>query len=66
MASKTSKAKSIRLGNVTWAKLEWISENEGEKVNDFIKAAIAERLDRYQVPDLTIADGQQALFDGEV
>lgn len=61
MASKTSKAKSIRLDNVTWAKLEWISENEGEKVNDFIKAAIAERLERYQVPDMTAVEGQTAL-----
>ena len=57
-----SKAKSIRLPVETWDKLEWISENEGERVNDFIKAAIAERLERYQVPDLTVAEGQTELF----
>lgn len=62
MASKTSKAKSIRLSNEVWDKLQWISENEGERVNDFIKAAIAERLERYQVPDLTACEGQQELF----
>lgn len=62
MASKTSKAKSIRLTNEVWDKLNWISENEGEPVNDFIKAAIAERLERYQVPDLTVIDGQEELF----
>lgn len=62
MASKSSKAKSIRLDNATWAKLDWIAENEGERVNDFIKAAIAERLERYSVPDLTIVEGQQQLF----
>ncbi len=62
MASKTSKAKSIRLSNEVWDKLQWISENEGEPVNDFIKAAIAERLERYQVPDLTVIDGQEELF----
>lgn len=62
MASKTSKAKSIRLANEVWDKLNWISENEGEPVNDFIKAAITERLERYQVPDLTVIDGQEELF----
>lgn len=62
MASKTSKAKSIRLSNEVWDKLQWISENEGEGVNDFIKAAIAERLERYQVPDLSACEGQQELF----
>lgn len=62
MASSKSKAKSIRLSNETWDKLQWISENEGEGVNDFIKAAIAERLERYQVPDLTVHEGQQELF----
>lgn len=62
MASKTSKAKSLRLPNEIWNKLDWISENEGEKVNDFIKAAIAERLERYDVPDLTVIEGQQELF----
>lgn len=44
MASKTSKAKSVRLPN------------------EFIKAAVAERLERYQVPDLTACEGQQELF----
>lgn len=62
MASKTSKAKSLRLPNEIWNKLDWISENEGEKVNDFIKAAIAERLERYDVPDLNVIEGQQELF----
>lgn len=66
MASKTSKAKSLRLPNEIWNKLDWISENEGEKVNDFIKAAIAERLERYDVPDLTACEGQQELFPEQV
>ena len=66
MASKTSKAKSLRLPNEIWNKLDWISENEGEKVNDFIKAAIAERLERYEVPDLTACEGQQELFPEQV
>ena len=66
MASKTSKAKSLRLPNEIWNKLDWISENEGEKVNDFIKAAIAERLERYDVPDLTACQGQQELFPEQV
>jgi len=29
---------------------------------NFIKAAIAERLERYQVPDLSACEGQQELF----
>lgn len=66
MASKTSKAKSLRLPNEIWNKLDWISENEGEKVNDFIKAAIAERLERYDVPDLKACEGQQELFPEQV
>lgn len=62
MASKTSKAKSVRLPNEIWAKLEWVRENEGEGVNDFIKAAVIERLARYDIPDLTACEGQQELF----
>ena len=42
-------------------KLEWIAEFEGERVNDFIKSAIAERLERYSVPDLRVAEGQLSL-----
>lgn len=61
MASKTSAARSVRLPNETWAKLEWIAEFEGERVNDFIKSAIAERLERYSVPDLRVAEGQLSL-----
>lgn len=57
---------SLRLPNEIWNKLDWISENEGEKVNDFIKAAIAERLERYDVPDLTACEGQQELFPEQV
>lgn len=62
MASKTSKAKSVRLPNEFWDKLDWLKENEGIAPNDFIKAAVAERLERYQVPDLTACEGQQKLF----
>lgn len=43
MASKTSKAKSVRLPNEFWDKLDWLKENEGIAPNDFIKAAVAER-----------------------
>lgn len=63
MASSKSKAKSIRLPNEVWDKLQWISENEGEGVNDFIKSAIAERLERYDVPDTTACEGQTSIFD---
>lgn len=62
MASKTSKAKSVRLPNEFWDKLDWLKENEGIAPNDFIKAAVAERLERYPVPDLTACKGQQELF----
>ena len=62
MASKTSKAKSVRLSNEFWDKLDWLKENDGIAPNDFIKAAVAERLERYQVPDLTACEGQQELF----
>lgn len=62
MASKTSKAKSVRLPNETWAKLDWLKESENIAPNDFIKAAVNERLERYQVPDLTVHEGQQELF----
>ena len=62
MASKTSKAKSVRLPNEFWDKLDWLKENEGERVNDFIRAAVADRLEGYDVPDLTVVEGQQELF----
>lgn len=65
MASKASKAKSVRMPNETWAKLEWLKENEGIAPNDFIKAAVVERLERYQVPDMTACEGQQELFPAE-
>lgn len=63
MASKTSKAKTVRLPNTVWAKLDWVAEHEGEKVNDFIKAAVLDRLDRYNIPDLSVAEGQMELFE---
>ncbi|MDO4596813.1 MAG: hypothetical protein Q4B30_07635 [Coriobacteriaceae bacterium] len=62
MASKTSRTKSVRLPNAIWDKLDWIAQNEGERVNDFIRAAVADRLEGYDVPDLTVVEGQQELF----
>lgn len=56
-----SKAKSIRLSCDTWAQLDWIAENKGERVNDFIKSAIAERLEHYEVPDLNVCEGQLSI-----
>lgn len=66
MASKTSTAKSVRLPNELWAKLAWVADHKGERVNDFIKAAVAERLERYDVPDLRVGEDQTSLdFGGE-
>ena len=62
MASSKSKTGTIRLPNEMWEKMDWIAINHGERRNDFIRAAIAERLKRYQIPDLNVIEGQQELF----
>lgn len=62
MASSKSKAKSVRLSNEIWAKLDWLKENENIAPNDFIREAVEERLERYAIPDLTVCEGQQELF----
>lgn len=63
--SHRTKAKSVRLENELWDKLEWLAQNEGIRTNDFIKAAVVQRLATYSVPDLTVPEGQRQLFETE-
>lgn len=63
MVSLTTKSKSVRLGNEVWRKLDWIADNEGITVNDFIKAAIAEKLDQFDIPEPGPIEGQKTLFE---
>lgn len=57
-----SKAKSVRLDCETWDKLAWVADSCGERVNDFIRAAVEERLKRYSVPETTVLEGQERLW----
>lgn len=66
MASNKSKAKSVRLANETWDKIEWVAADEGKKVNDLIKEAIETMLATRSIPDLSVTEGQQQLFTSEV
>jgi predicted DNA-binding protein len=66
MASNKSKAKSVRLANETWDKIEWVAADEGKKVNDLIKEAIEAMLATRSIPDLSVTEGQQQLFTSEV
>lgn len=66
MASKLSQARSVRLPNEIWRQLEWVRDNEGERVNDIIKAAVQERLEQYQILEPAPVDGQLELFGEEV
>lgn len=66
MASNKSKAKSVRLANETWDKIEWVAADEGKKVNDLIKEAIEAMLATRPIPDLSVTEGQQQLFTSEV
>lgn len=66
MASNKSKAKSVRLANETWDKVEWVAADEGKKVNDLIKEAIEAMLATRSIPDLSVTEGQQQLFTSEV
>lgn len=66
MASNKSKAKSVRLANETWDKVEWVAADEGKKVNDLVKEAIEAMLATRSIPDLSVTEGQQQLFTSEV
>lgn len=63
MASKTSKAKSIRLSNEMWAEVEYAAALHGVGVNDEIKARI--QAGAVEMP-VERPDGQTSIFDGEV
>ena len=59
-------AKSVRMKVETWEHLRWVAETEGIRVNDFVRDAVTQALERYPRPpaldpeQLTIEDGTSA------